>query len=171
MPYRTDPIRSAQHRELLAEAARASLALSGRSAEIEAQRHLPQDIADSLANAGLYRLLTPQAHGGHEAHPATFYAVIEQLGPIAKVDTSARLEGRNMTMVLAPEKKAPVKKERTPGEAKSGSDEAADAGSDDGDLPIEAETHDSQPEQTQAPEPEPEPEVEEQAVEAAGDAV
>jgi len=79
MPYRTDPIRSAQHRELLDEAARASRALSGRSAEIEAQRHLPQDIADSLANAGLYRLLTPQAHGGHEAHPATFYAVIEQL--------------------------------------------------------------------------------------------
>jgi hypothetical protein len=33
-------------------------------------------------------------------------AVIEQLGPIAKVDTSARLEGRNMTMVLSPDKKA-----------------------------------------------------------------
>lgn len=79
MPFRTDPIRSSQHRELLAVAARAALALSGRSAEIEAQRHLPQDIADSLASAGLYRLLTPQAHGGHEAHPATFYAVIEQL--------------------------------------------------------------------------------------------
>ena len=33
-------------------------------------------------------------------------AVIEQLGPIAKVDTSARLEGRNMTMVLSPDRKA-----------------------------------------------------------------
>ena len=41
MPFRTDPIRSSQHRELLADAARAALALSGRSAEIEAQRHLP----------------------------------------------------------------------------------------------------------------------------------
>ena len=79
MPFRTDPILSSQHRALLAEAARASLALTGRSAEIEARRHLPQDIADSLANAGLYRLLTPRAYGGHEAHPATFYAVIEQL--------------------------------------------------------------------------------------------
>jgi indole-3-acetate monooxygenase len=79
MPIRSDPIRSAQHRELLQEAARAALALQGRSAEIEAQRHLPQDIADMLAGAGLYRLLTPQAHGGHEVHPATFYAVIERL--------------------------------------------------------------------------------------------
>ena len=33
-------------------------------------------------------------------------AVIEQLGPIARVDTMARLEGRNMTMVLSPDKKA-----------------------------------------------------------------
>ena len=41
MPFRTDLIRSSQHRELLADAARAALALSGRSAEIEAQRHLP----------------------------------------------------------------------------------------------------------------------------------
>jgi alkylation response protein AidB-like acyl-CoA dehydrogenase len=79
MPFHTDPIRSIQHRELMAVAARAALSLSGRSAEIEAQRHLPQDIADSLACAGLYRLLTPQVYGGYEAHPATFYAVIEQL--------------------------------------------------------------------------------------------
>lgn len=86
MPLRTDPIRSNQHRELLHEAARAALALQGRGAEIEAQRHLPQDIADALARAGLYRLLTPQAHGGHEAHPVTFYAVVEQL---ARADAAA----------------------------------------------------------------------------------
>ena len=79
MPCRTDPMPSSQHRNLLAEAGRAALALSGRSAEIEAQRQLPQDIADALASAGLYRLLTPRAFGGHETHPATFYAVIEQL--------------------------------------------------------------------------------------------
>lgn len=79
MPFRTDPVLSSQHQALMAEAARAAAALTGRSAGIEALRHLPQDIADSLANAGLYRLLTPRAYGGHEAHPATFYAVIEQL--------------------------------------------------------------------------------------------
>jgi hypothetical protein len=36
--------------------------------------------------------------------------VLEQLGPIAKVETQARLEGRNMTMVLVPDKKMPPKK-------------------------------------------------------------
>lgn len=86
MPFRNDPIRSSQHRDLLHEAARAALALGGRSAEIEAQRHLPQDIADALADAGLYRLLTPRQFGGHEAHPATFYAVVEQ---IARADAAA----------------------------------------------------------------------------------
>ena len=39
-------------------------------------------------------------------------AVIEDLGQLARVDTMARLEGRNMTMVLSPEKKA-VKKPST----------------------------------------------------------
>jgi len=32
----------------------------------------------------------------------------------AKVDTHARLEGRNMTMVLSPEKKAPKKADAKP---------------------------------------------------------
>jgi translation initiation factor IF-3 len=36
------------------------------------------------------------------------------LGASAKVDTHARLEGRNMTMVLSPEKKAPKKQEPKP---------------------------------------------------------
>ncbi len=117
--------------------------------------------------------VTLQFRGREMAHPELgsrlLDTVIAQVDGLGKVETQARLEGRNMTMVLAPEKKLPVKKERTPGEAKSSSGEAADAGSDDGDLPVEAETHDSQPEQTQAPEPE--PEIEEQVVEAAGDAV
>ena len=51
-----------------------------------------------------------QFRGREMAHPELgskiLDAVIEQLGPIAKVDTSARLEGRNMTMVLSPDKKA-----------------------------------------------------------------
>jgi translation initiation factor IF-3 len=37
--------------------------------------------------------------------------VLEQVGTAGKVETQARLEGRNMTMVIAPEKKAlPPKK-------------------------------------------------------------
>ena len=40
-------------------------------------------------------------------------AVIEDLGQLARVDTMARLEGRNMTMVLSPEKKTAAKKPST----------------------------------------------------------
>ena len=36
-------------------------------------------------------------------------AVLEQVGSVGKVETQARLEGRNMTMVIAPEKKAQPK--------------------------------------------------------------
>ena len=43
------------------------------------------------------------------------YTVIEKVGTHGKVETMARLESRNMTIVLTPEKKAVVKKshERT----------------------------------------------------------
>ncbi|NBW90979.1 MAG: translation initiation factor IF-3 [Actinobacteria bacterium] len=62
--------------------------------------------------------VTLQFRGREVAHPELgtkiLHAVIEQLGPIAKVDTHARLEGRNMTMVLSPEKKAPKKQEAKP---------------------------------------------------------
>jgi alkylation response protein AidB-like acyl-CoA dehydrogenase len=86
MPQSGDPLRSSQHRELMQTASRAALALAGRSREIEAHRALPPDVADALADAGLYRLLTPQACGGHEAPPASFVLVIEQL---ARADAAA----------------------------------------------------------------------------------
>ncbi|OYT94143.1 MAG: acyl-CoA dehydrogenase, partial [Pseudomonas sp. PGPPP3] len=79
MPHRFDPASSPQHRELMDAASRIGMALSSRSAEIEAHRWLPQDIADSLAEAGLYRMLTPKVHGGHEVPPGSFYRVVEQL--------------------------------------------------------------------------------------------
>jgi translation initiation factor IF-3 len=58
--------------------------------------------------------VTLQFRGREMAHPELgskiLDAVLTQLGPIAKLETQARLEGRNMTMVLAPEKKAVPKK-------------------------------------------------------------
>lgn len=86
MPIATAATRSPQHQALMAAADRAGLALAGRSAEIEARRALPPDVADLLAEAGLYRLLTPQALGGHEAPPGSYYLVIEQL---ARTDAAA----------------------------------------------------------------------------------
>ncbi len=57
--------------------------------------------------------VTLQFRGREVAHPELgakiLDSALEQLGSIAKVETQARLEGRNMTMVLSPDKK-PAKK-------------------------------------------------------------
>lgn len=67
--------------------------------------------------------VTLQFRGREMAHPELgsriLDAVLEQLGPTAKVETMARLEGRNMTMVLAPDKKAATKKPADAKEAKA----------------------------------------------------
>lgn len=80
------PLQTRQHAALMQAAERAALALAGRSREIEKNRFLPQDIAHALAEAGLYRLLTPLAYGGFEAPPASFVHVIERL---ARADAAA----------------------------------------------------------------------------------
>jgi translation initiation factor IF-3 len=62
--------------------------------------------------------VTLQFRGREVAHPELgskiLDAVLEQLGSAAKVETQARLEGRNMTMVLAPDKKAVKKTDKKP---------------------------------------------------------
>jgi translation initiation factor IF-3 len=59
--------------------------------------------------------VTLQFRGREMAHPELgskiLDGVLEQVGGLAKVETQARLEGRNMTMVLAPEKKVEPKKD------------------------------------------------------------
>jgi alkylation response protein AidB-like acyl-CoA dehydrogenase len=75
-----------QHHALMALAEQAAVAVAPRSREIEALRHLPQDIAEAMAEAGLYRLLTPAAYGGHECHVATYLEVVEC---VARGDASA----------------------------------------------------------------------------------
>ncbi len=73
-------------------------------------RHLKEFLED-----GHKVKVTLQFRGREMAHPELgtkiLDAVIEELGSAAKVEAYARLEGRNMTMVLAPEKKV-VKKEK-----------------------------------------------------------
>ena len=62
--------------------------------------------------------VTLQFRGREMAHPELgtkiLDAVIEDLGQLARVDTMARLEGRNMTMVLSPDKKAAKKPSTKP---------------------------------------------------------
>jgi translation initiation factor IF-3 len=69
--------------------------------------------------------VTLQFRGREMAHPELgsrlLDSVIAQVDGLGKIETQARLEGRNMTMVLAPEKKVVPKKERSSGD-KSESD-------------------------------------------------
>jgi translation initiation factor IF-3 len=64
--------------------------------------------------------VTLQFRGREMAHPELgsrlLDSVIAQVDGLGKIETQARLEGRNMTMVLAPEKKVAPKKERSSGD-------------------------------------------------------
>ncbi|MDZ7827165.1 MAG: acyl-CoA dehydrogenase family protein [Gammaproteobacteria bacterium] len=51
-----------------------------RSAEIEAARCLPDDLAGDLATAGVFRMLVPAEHGGLEVHPQRMIDVLRTLG-------------------------------------------------------------------------------------------
>lgn len=59
-----------------------------RAAQVECAdlRHLPQSLAQALADAGLYRMFTPHHLGGHEVDVGTFVQVIERL---ARANASA----------------------------------------------------------------------------------
>lgn len=75
----------ARREELLAIADDLRQRFAPRLDELEAGRCLPQDMAEALAGAGLYRLLTPREYGGYEVPVDTFVEVIERL---ARTDAS-----------------------------------------------------------------------------------
>lgn len=81
-------------------------ALAAASAEIDAERRLPEPIIDALIERGLLRMLLPRSLGGAELLPAQYVPVIEEL---AKIDASAawcvnQNSGCSMTAVhLKPE--------------------------------------------------------------------
>ena len=75
--------------------------------------------------------ITLQFRGREMAHPELgskiLDGVLEAVGPAAKVDTQARLEGRSMSMTLSPDKQAQeaIKKAAIEAERKAQADEAA----------------------------------------------
>ena len=110
-------------------------------------RHMQEFLSD-----GHKVKVTLQFRGREMAHPELgsrlLDTVIAQVDGLGKVETMARLEGRNMTMVLAPEKKAPVKKERSPSEPKH--DEAPQAHAQPAETqPAEAQPAEAQPAEAQ----------------------
>ena len=53
--------------------------LSERSGEIDSLRQLPQDLAETLASKGFYRICTPDQLGGLAQDPAILYEICETL--------------------------------------------------------------------------------------------
>lgn len=50
------------------------------SDQIEVDRQLPEELADAMAQAGLWSLITPAAYGGAEADPIAAILAVEQIG-------------------------------------------------------------------------------------------
>jgi indole-3-acetate monooxygenase len=67
---KTDPVAAA--RGLLPE-------LAERASEMEAARRLPADLARTMAEAGVFQLVTPKRFGGLEASPRVFVETVETL--------------------------------------------------------------------------------------------
>jgi translation initiation factor IF-3 len=65
---------------------------------------------DQFIHEGHKVKVTLQFRGREMAHPELGAKILDDVlavvGPVVKVETQARLEGRNMSMVLAPDKKA-----------------------------------------------------------------
>jgi indole-3-acetate monooxygenase len=54
--------------------------IAARAADTEAQRRLPADLAQQIADAGLFRMAVPRRLGGAEAPPAAIFGALETLG-------------------------------------------------------------------------------------------
>src|SRR5215213_1850866 len=72
--------------EYIARVREIAPALAAASAEIDAERRLPEPIIDALIERGLLRMLLPRSLGGAELPPAEYVPVIEAL---ARIDASA----------------------------------------------------------------------------------
>ena len=79
--------------------------------------------------------VTLQFRGREVAHPELgsriLDAVLEELGPLAKVETQARLEGRNMTMVLVPDRKSSKKSDNDSKTSQNNEERQSDAKNED----------------------------------------
>lgn len=79
MTFEYEPSELTQRDELLYACQELSPILQAANDTVEKERHLPNELAERLAQAGLYRMFVPRALGGLEADVHTFVAVVEKL--------------------------------------------------------------------------------------------
>lgn len=76
-----------EHRpDLTAAAARLTPELAARAGEMETARRLPADLARKLAEAGIFRMVTPSYLGGLECSPRE---IVETVAQLAEANASA----------------------------------------------------------------------------------
>jgi alkylation response protein AidB-like acyl-CoA dehydrogenase len=78
-PDHIDHVDLELRRQILGTAEELAQSVRSLNAAIEEQRCLPDEVAQSLADAGLYRMLTPKHLGGHEVDVHTFVLAVERL--------------------------------------------------------------------------------------------
>ena len=122
-------------------------------------RHMQEFLTD-----GHKVKVTLQFRGREMAHPELgsrlLDSVLEQLDGLGKIETQARLEGRNMTMVLAPEKRPTPKKERSHSDQKAGgTDSSEPVGEAEVPAPTAAAPADTTPDTTSDTGPDTTPDI------------
>ncbi len=65
--------------DVLATAEQFCAEIDERSVAIEDAGSMPPDLADRMADAGLFRLLIPEVYGGLEVHPQVFFDTLKQV--------------------------------------------------------------------------------------------
>src|SRR5689334_20220616 len=79
MTFDYEPSELTQRDELLYACQELTPILQAANDTVEKERHLPNELAERLAQAGLYRMFVPRTLGGLEADVHTFVAVVEKL--------------------------------------------------------------------------------------------
>src|SRR5688572_27864613 len=79
-------VKSSGEHPVLAAIRQLAPRVATRSEEIETARRLPAYLALELAQAGVFRMVVPEAYGGLELHPAL---IVEALETLSRADGSA----------------------------------------------------------------------------------
>ena len=111
---------------------------------------------DQFIHEGHKVKVTLQFRGREMAHPELGTKILDQVldvvGPVVKVETQARLEGRNMSMVLSPDQKA-LDATRPTGEVPSRRRRRAEPTADDRDRHRPPSQHSLNPPAPEEPTP------------------
>lgn len=90
-----DSIEASPLEDLLDAVKKTAPIIQKHAAEAEQQRRLSQPVVDAMLDAGLFRIWTPKAFGGHEVDPMTAFRVFEE---VARIDSAA---GWNLQLATA----------------------------------------------------------------------